>query len=51
MGVLPNSQAFALFSPHGLLFDVQADGFMAGQLVNGSDNAFDGLNRLQVACR
>ena len=48
VGVLPNSLAFAMFSPHGLLFDVQAGGPMAGQLVNGSNNAFDGLNRLQV---
>ena len=45
----PIRQAFPLFSPHGTLFDVQPGGFMAGQLVQGTNNAFDGLNRLQVA--
>ena len=39
VAVLPNSQAVAMFSAHGILFDVQAGGPMAGQLVNGSDNA------------
>ncbi|MCY2993082.1 MAG: FG-GAP-like repeat-containing protein [Planctomycetota bacterium] len=46
--VLENTAAFAQFSSHGLLFDVQTGGVMAGQLVNGSHDAFDGLNRLQV---
>ena len=37
-----------LKSPLGLAFDVQFGGFMAGQLLHGPGNAFDGLNRLQV---
>jgi hypothetical protein len=49
VAVLTNTLAFPLFSPHGTLFDVQPGGFMAGQLVHGTNNAFDGLNRLQVA--
>jgi hypothetical protein len=49
VGVLTNTLAFPLFSPHGTLFEVQPGGFMAGQLVHGTNSAFDGLNRLQVA--
>jgi hypothetical protein len=49
VAVLLNTLAFPLFSPHGTLFDVQPGGFMAGQLVQGTTNAFDGFNRLQVA--
>jgi hypothetical protein len=37
-----------LTSPNGFTFDPQMDGFGAGQLVQGTNNAFDGLNRLQV---
>src|SRR5262249_59795710 len=37
-----------LTSPHNYKFDPQIGGFGAGQLVQGSGNAFDGLNRLQV---
>ena len=45
---LTNASTHPFRSPHGLLFDVQPSGPMAGQLVEGTDNAFDGLNRLQV---
>ena len=38
-----------LSSPNGLSFDVTSTGFGAGQLIQGTNNAFDGLNRLQVA--
>ena len=44
--VVPTSAALA--SPNGMLFDVQVGGYMAGQLLQGTNNAFDGLNRLQV---
>ncbi|MEQ8634123.1 hypothetical protein, partial [Gimesia maris] len=37
-----------LTSPGGVRFDPESYGFGAGQLVQGTDNAFDGLNRLQV---
>jgi VCBS repeat-containing protein/predicted outer membrane repeat protein len=43
---VPTSAALA--SPNGMLFDVQVGGYMAGQLIQGTNNAFDGLNRLQV---
>jgi autotransporter-associated beta strand protein len=36
-------------SPGGFRFGVQRRGFGAGQLVEGSGNAFDGLARLEVA--
>jgi hypothetical protein len=39
---------FTLVSAGGLPFDVETQGFGAGQLVQGPANAFDGLNRLQV---
>ena len=42
----PNSTT--LTSPGGKTFDPETVGFGAGQLVDGSNNAFDGLNRLQV---
>ncbi len=48
VGVLFNMSAISLFSADGTLFDVQPGGFMAGQLVQGTNNAFDALNRLQV---
>ncbi|NUQ64120.1 MAG: VCBS repeat-containing protein, partial [Pirellulales bacterium] len=48
VAVLPNALAYSFISPHGFLLDVQPAGFMAGQLVQGSENAFDGLNRLRV---
>jgi len=35
-------------SPRGFTFDVQSGGVGGGQLVQGTNNAFDGLNRLQV---
>ena len=38
----------ALTSPNGFTFDPEFGGFGAGQLVQGTGNAFDGLNRLQV---
>ncbi|MCY2989516.1 MAG: Ig-like domain-containing protein, partial [Planctomycetota bacterium] len=41
--------ALALASPHALSFLVQTDGFGGGQLVEGTHDAFDGLNRLRVA--
>jgi hypothetical protein len=37
-----------LTGPNGSAFDVAYGGFGAGQLVQGTSNAFDGLNRLQV---
>ena len=37
-----------LTSPNGFTFDPDFGGFGAGQLVQGTNNAFDGLNRLQV---
>jgi len=46
--VLPNGLAVALCSPHAMPFDIQPRGSMAGQLVQGTRNAFDGLNRLQI---
>ena len=48
VGVLINALAPPFFSADGTFFDVQPRGFMAGQLVQGTNNAFDGLNRLQV---
>ncbi len=43
------SQGLAVLqTPQELALEIQAAGFMAGQLVQGPDNAFDGLNRLQV---
>jgi hypothetical protein len=49
VGVLLNANGpLTLLSPHGFPLDVQFGGFMAGQLVQGPSNAFDGLNRLQV---
>ncbi|MEZ6144011.1 MAG: FG-GAP-like repeat-containing protein [Planctomycetaceae bacterium] len=38
----------SLTSPNGFEFDVEFAGYGAGQLVQGTGNAFDGLNRLQV---
>ncbi len=38
----------SLTSPNGFTFDVEFGGFGAGQLVQGTGNTFDGLNRLQV---
>ena len=35
-------------SPNGFLFDIDPRSHGAGQLVQGTSNAFDGLNRLQV---
>jgi hypothetical protein len=37
-----------LTSSNNYDFDVQGGGYGAGQLVQGTNNAFDGLNRLQV---
>ena len=37
-----------LTSPNGFTFDPEFGGFGAGQLVQGTGKAFDGLNRLQV---
>ncbi len=37
-----------LHSASGRLFDVDASSFGTGQLIQGTNNAFDGLNRLQV---
>jgi uncharacterized repeat protein (TIGR01451 family) len=44
--VAPTSVTLA--SPGGYNFDVQYGGYGAGQLVQGTANAFDGMNRLQV---
>jgi len=43
---LPSTQN--LHSASGKLFDVDGGSFGTGQLVQGTNNAFDGLNRLQV---
>ncbi|WP_442506614.1 hypothetical protein SH528x_005468 [Novipirellula sp. SH528] len=37
-----------LLSASGQMFDVDASSFGTGQLIQGTNNAFDGLNRLQV---
>lgn len=37
-----------LTSPGGFLFDIEAGEFGAGQLINGTNDAFDGTNKLQV---
>jgi hypothetical protein len=37
-----------LTSPNGFVFDPAMGGYGAGQLIQGTGNAFDGLNRLQV---
>ncbi len=42
------STSTSLTSSGGKTFDLETVGFGAGQLVQGSNNAFDGLNRLQV---
>jgi hypothetical protein len=42
------AQTHTLMSPGGFAFDPEFGGFGAGQLVQGTGNAFDGLNRLQV---
>ncbi|MCY2987313.1 MAG: FG-GAP-like repeat-containing protein [Planctomycetota bacterium] len=39
---------FEFDSPHAIRFGVQARGFGAGQLVEGTGNAFDGAGRLEV---
>jgi autotransporter-associated beta strand protein len=39
---------YPLTSPGGFTFDPAFAGFGAGQLVQGTNNAFDGLGRLQV---
>ncbi|WP_077024754.1 beta strand repeat-containing protein [Fuerstiella marisgermanici] len=38
-----------LTSPNGFTFDPEIGGWGAGQLVQGTNNAFDGLNRLEVS--
>ena len=38
----------SLTSPNGFVFDTEFGGFGAGQLVQGTGNAFDGLGRLQL---
>jgi ankyrin repeat protein len=50
VGILLNTShgPVTFASPNGFVFDVQVGGPMAGQLLQGTDNAFDGLNRLQV---
>ena len=51
VGVLLNvssTDLLSTYSPHGYSLDTQLGGYMGGELVQGSDNAFDGLNRLQV---
>jgi probable HAF family extracellular repeat protein len=49
VGLAPLHGPVTLTSPHGFAFGVQASGTGAGQFVNGSNNAFNGLNRLQVS--
>src|SRR5262249_1921123 len=39
---------YSLTSPNSFVFDPVYGGFGAGQLVQGTNNAFDGLNRLQI---
>ncbi|MFO1001424.1 MAG: fibrinogen-like YCDxxxxGGGW domain-containing protein [Planctomycetaceae bacterium] len=39
----------SLTSPNGFVFDPEFGGYGAGQLVQGTENAFDGVNRLQIA--
>ena len=54
VGVLLNAGQYRpgvreLDSPHAVRFGVQTRGFGAGQLVEGTGNAFDGAGRLEVA--
>ena len=42
------SQTLISPSPDPFNFETEYAGFGAGQLVQGTNNAFDGLNRLQV---
>ena len=44
----PPPAVTTLDSPDGFAFGVDSADFGAGQLVEGTNNAFDGLNRLQV---
>jgi uncharacterized delta-60 repeat protein len=39
----------SLTSPNGFFFDPEFGGFGAGHLVQGTENAFDGLGRLQLS--
>ena len=51
VGVLPRifvPAASTLTSPSGYTFNMPYSGYGAGQLLQGTANAFDGLNRLQV---
>ena len=51
VGLLPRvflPATVTLVSPGGYDFDVQEGGDGAGQLMQGTDDAFDGMNRLQV---
>ena len=43
-----NPMLVTLDSPHGMPFDVVAGRFGAGELIQGSNNAFDGYGRLIV---
>jgi hypothetical protein len=42
------SPPVTLYSPHGVPFDIGTDALTAGQLIQGSGNAFDGYGRLLV---
>ena len=43
-----SASSINLISPSGFNFDVETVGFGAGQLIEGANGEFDGLNRLQV---
>jgi hypothetical protein len=54
VGILLNTGEYQpgvreFISPHSMRFAVQTRGFGAGQLVEGSGGAFDGVGRLEVA--
>ena len=44
----PIGMTYVLNSPNGFQFDIDPRNMGAGQLIQGRNNAFDGLNRLQV---
>ncbi len=46
--VTETASSYVLSSSNNFTFDVDAFGHGAGQILNGTNNSFDGLNRLQI---
>ena len=46
--VVSDASTYDLVSPNGFVFDPSIGGWGAGQLVEGTGGAFDGLNRLEI---